>query len=95
MRLKVPLVRMDCSGGRCRCSVCGVTAKAPAKGFVLHGCPGPRPPRGLGDIVAGALASVGITKARISRLLGRDCGCSARQEALNKAGRAIGIGRKA
>jgi len=47
-----------------------------------------RDPRavGLGDWVARGLEAVGITKARVSRWLGRDCGCGRRQAALNLAG---------
>lgn len=47
---------------------------------------------GLGDIVAAGLSAVGITKERVSRLVGGDCGCAKRQEALNKLGHKLGIG---
>lgn len=47
---------------------------------------------GLGDIVAAGLSAVGITKERVSKALGRPCGCGQRQEALNKLGRRLGIG---
>jgi len=47
---------------------------------------------GLGDMVAGGLASVGITKARVSKAIGRPCGCAKRQEKLNELGRKFGIG---
>ncbi len=53
--------------------------------------PRPRQP-GLGDMVAAGLASVGITKERVSRVLGRDCGCAKRQQRLNDLGRKLGIG---
>ena len=53
--------------------------------------PRPRQP-GLGDMVAAGLASVGITKERVSRVLGRDCGCAKRQQRLNELGRKVGIG---
>jgi len=49
-------------------------------------------PRGLGDMVAGALAAVGITKERVSAAIGRPCKCGERQETLNAIGRTIGIG---
>ena len=53
----------------------------------------PRPrPAGLGDKVASALESIGITKERVSSALGRDCGCAKRQAALNELGRKVGIG---
>ena len=47
---------------------------------------------GLGDLVAAGLSAVGITKERVSKLAGRDCGCKKRQESLNKLGRRLGIG---
>lgn len=47
---------------------------------------------GLGDMVAAGLAAVGITKERVSKALGRPCGCGQRQEALNKLGKRLGIG---
>lgn len=47
---------------------------------------------GLGDMVSDGLASVGITKERVSRVIGRDCGCAKRQAALNEFGKRLGIG---
>jgi hypothetical protein len=52
----------------------------------------PRAKPGLGDMVAAGLSAVGITKERVSKLAGGDCGCQQRQEALNALGRKIGIG---
>jgi hypothetical protein len=53
-------------------------------------------PNGLGDLVAAAFASVGITKDRaqaVADLAGfEDCGCAKRQERLNELGRIVGIG---
>lgn len=49
-------------------------------------------PRGLGDMVAAGLSAAGITKERVSRLLGKPCGCKKRQDALNKLGKRLGIG---
>ena len=46
----------------------------------------PHPRKGLGDRVADGLAAVGITKERVSKLVGKDCGCAKRQEALNRLG---------
>ncbi len=37
----------------------------------------------LGDVIQQALAQVGVTEERMSRLLGRPCGCRQRQERLN------------
>lgn len=48
---------------------------------------------GLGDMVASGLSAVGITKQRVSAIVGGDCGCQKRQEALNALGRRLGIGR--
>ena len=50
------------------------------------------PTPGLGDRIAAGLAAIGITEARVSRLVGRPCGCKARRAALNRLGRRLGIG---
>lgn len=47
---------------------------------------------GLGDMVASGLSAVGITKERVSQIVGRDCGCRKRQQALNELGKKFGIG---
>lgn len=47
---------------------------------------------GLGDMVAAGLSAIGITKERVSKAVGGDCGCSKRQEKLNELGRKLGIG---
>jgi hypothetical protein len=52
----------------------------------------PRPRPGLGDIVAAGLSAIGITKERVSAVVGGPCGCPERQEALNELGRRVGIG---
>jgi hypothetical protein len=49
-------------------------------------------PAGLGDMVASGLSAIGITKERVSAVVGGDCGCAKRQEALNELGRRVGIG---
>lgn len=46
---------------------------------------------GLGDMVAAGLSAVGITKERVSELLGRPCNCPKRQAALNRLGAAFGL----
>tara|TARA_B100001741_G_C16319241_1_gene489677 strand:+ start:323 stop:712 length:390 start_codon:yes stop_codon:yes gene_type:complete len=38
----------------------------------------------LGDYIADGLESVGITKERVSKVMGGDCGCSKRQRKLNR-----------
>jgi hypothetical protein len=54
-------------------------------------CGGYKP--GLGDLVATGLSVVGITKERVSKLLGGDCGCPERQQKLNELGhKYLGIG---
>lgn len=60
----------------------------------------PRARLGLGDFVAACLSAIGITKERVSRWLGYDCGCAQRQARWNELGwhlvaivrRRIGIG---
>lgn len=47
---------------------------------------------GLGDMVKAGLSAIGITEERVSKVIGRPCGCSKRAEALNALGRKIGIG---
>lgn len=55
---------------------------------------------GLGDFVAACLSVIGVTKERVSRWLGYDCGCAQRQARWNELGwhfvaivrRRIGIG---
>jgi hypothetical protein len=59
---------------------------------IVSKLPPPPPALGLGDMVAAALDTVGITKERVSALVGGDCGCQQRQDALNELGRKIGIG---
>lgn len=52
----------------------------------------PRAKPGLGDMVAAGLSAIGITKERVSKAVGGDCGCQKRQQKLNELGRKIGIG---
>ncbi len=52
----------------------------------------PRAKPGLGDMVKAGLSAIGITEERISKAIGRPCGCSKRAESLNALGRKIGIG---
>jgi hypothetical protein len=80
-----------------RCPVCRIAARIPvdtpqihcACGFIQLGVE-----LGLGDVVAAVLHKMGITRARYiraKRLLGlkSKCGCSERQAALNRFGRAV------
>lgn len=41
----------------------------------------------LGDAVEALLSSVGITEERVTKWIGRPCGCKGRQERLNKISR--------
>jgi len=41
---------------------------------------------GLGDNLSKALKLVGITEERVTKMLGRPCGCKERQEKLNRIG---------
>lgn len=52
----------------------------------------PRAKPGLGDMVKAGLSAIGITEERVSKAIGRPCGCSKRAEALNALGRKLGIG---
>jgi hypothetical protein len=77
-----------CSEQFCKCSRCGRSVQVslmPIRATCRAA--------GLGDMVASGLSTVGITKERVSKLVGRDCGCQKRQEALNALGRRLGIGR--
>ena len=50
-------------------------------------------PAGLGDYVAAGLSAIGVTKERVSAVVG-PCRCPERQAALNEWGaRTLGIGR--
>jgi hypothetical protein len=46
---------------------------------------------GLGDMVAAGLGAVGITKDRVSAMLGKPCNCPKRQAALNRLGAKLGL----
>ena len=53
----------------------------------------PREKKGLGDMVAGTLAAVGITEERYKKATGKkECGCKRRRQMLNKLGRKFGVG---
>lgn len=53
----------------------------------------PTPSPGLGDMVKGALSAIGITEERVTKAIGRPCGCGKRAEKLNEWGKKnLGIG---
>lgn len=69
--------------GRLRCLRCGRELPLDGlNGLPVVECRG----RGLGDVVAGGLAAVGITEERVSRAIGRPCGCGRRAAAMNAFG---------
>ena len=79
--------------GRWFCAICGRTATVRGDKPPVAVCKAASTPRpGLGDMVAAGLSAIGITKERVSAVVGRDCGCPKRQEALNELGRRVGIG---
>lgn len=74
------------------CAICGAVApnqEHPHRGKCV--CEQPRKP-GLGDMVSAGLAAVGITPERVSKVLGRPCGCKERAAKLTEWGRKFGIG---
>ena len=52
-------------------------------GTLILRSPKPRK-RGLGDAIESALKTVGVTEERVSKWLGRPCGCRARRQKLNR-----------
>ena len=46
----------------------------------------PRAKPGLGDIVKATLSAVGITEERVSKAIGKPCGCGKRAAKLNELG---------
>lgn len=42
--------------------------------------------KGLGDLIEKALTRVGITSDRVTKWLGKECGCKERKERLNRLG---------
>ena len=81
-------VACDFDNDAMTCRRCGFVAKTRD---TRKSCT-PKPKPGLGDIVAAGLSAIGITKERVSAVVGGDCGCAKRQEALNALGRRVGIG---
>ena len=83
--------------GKCFCPVCDPEGEFPfschskrncgaVKTIRRRGTNPPQPPgrKYLGDHVHDALAAVGITEERVSRWLGRPCGCGQKQKWLNR-----------
>ena len=70
-----------------RCTQCGSVVHSSTPN-VYAACG----PVGLGDMVHNGLSAIGITQERVAAVLGSCGGCQQRQEFLNEAGKAIGIG---
>lgn len=91
--------RFDATDGHWQCLKCGRTATIRSGKPPVAQC-NDKPTPGLGDIVAACLSALGLTKERVSRWLGYDCGCAKRQARWNELGwhfvaivrRRIGIG---
>ena len=49
-------------------------------------------PLGLGGMIKAGLSAIGITEERVSKAIGRPCGCGKRAEKLDELGRKLGIG---
>lgn len=79
-------------GDQWKCRVCGRAVAARSDTPPKAVC---RSDRGLGDMVADGLASVGITKERVQAVASavgiEDCGCGKRQAALNALGEKLGL----
>jgi hypothetical protein len=50
-------------------------------------------PLGLGGMIKAGLSAIGITEERVSKAIGKPCGCGKRAEKLDKLGHMIGIGK--
>ena len=83
------MINCDIDPSSLRCRVCGAAVSAP---HVRRNCGTPPPSVGLGDMVKAGLSAIGITEERVSKAIGRPCGCSERAEKLNELGRRVGIG---
>ncbi len=49
-------------------------------------------PLGLGGMIKAGLSAIGITEERVSKAIGKPCGCGKRAEKLDELGRKFGIG---
>ena len=78
------MTKCDFSAGLV-CPACGYRARHANTHRICRPVPAP-PPVMLGDLVAAWLQRIGITKAAVSAIVGRDCGCGGRQTWLNARG---------
>lgn len=73
--------------GRVLCSVCRREMPGGQAPRRCTACTGGQPPKpGLGDMVKATLSAVGITEARVSKAIGKPCGCGKRAAKLNELG---------
>jgi hypothetical protein len=80
---------LEHNDGVSTCTRCGFSVRQSGK--IVRQCD-KQPAPGLGDRVKAGLSAIGITEERVSKAIGRPCGCSKRAEKLNELGRKIGIG---
>ena len=73
----------------CPCGECPQCGRVLEECHVKRRCPRGSTAVGLGDYVEKALSSIGITKERVEKVLGKPCRCQERQEALNRLGRRL------
>jgi hypothetical protein len=52
-----------------------------------------KPSLGLGGMIKAGLSAIGITEERVSKAIGKPCGCGKRAEKLDKLGYKLGIGK--
>jgi hypothetical protein len=50
-------------------------------------------PLGLGGMIKAGLSAIGITEERVSKAIGKPCGCGKRAAKLDKLGHMFGIGK--
>lgn len=68
------------------CFICGAAAPNQSQPHVGRcQCEQAAAP-GLGDLVKAGLSAVGITEERVSKAIGRPCGCGKRAAAMNQFG---------
>lgn len=47
------------------------------------------PPLRLGSMIAAGLTTIGVTEERVKKIIGKDCGCSARKNKLDAVGEGV------
>lgn len=81
-------IRLPCTNGMARCA-CGW--RTTCRGAEVHHVCKQAAGMGLGDMVAAGLSAVGITPERVSKAVGKPCGCGRRKSALNRLGAKLGL----